>query len=219
MFLGHYGVAFGSKAVAPKASLGTLILAAQFLDLLWPVLVLTGLEHVRIDPGNTPVTPLDFYDYPISHSLLMVLLWGVSIGILYAALRKYPRGGWVVAAGVVSHWILDVISHRPDMPLAPALKTFVGLGLWYSPAATFAVEAALFAAGVVLYSRTTIAKDRTGRYAFWGLVALLAAIYILNLPGPPPPSDRAVAVVALLAWLFVPLGYWVDRHRSPRLSY
>jgi hypothetical protein len=218
MFLGHYAVGFGSKRAAPKTSLGTLILAAQFLDLLWPILVLTGVEHLRIDPGNTAVTPADFYDYPISHSLLTVLAWGAAFGLLYAAIQKYRRGGWVVAIAVVSHWVLDVLSHRPDMPLAPGLSTYVGFGLWYSVPATIAVETVLFAAGVYLYTRATIAKDKTGRYAFWSLVAFLAVIYALNLASPPPPSDRAVAWGALLAWLFVPWGYWIDRHRLPRIA-
>ena len=218
MFLGHYAVGFGSKRAAPKTSLGTLILAAQFLDLLWPILVLTGVEHLRLDPGNTAVTPLDFYDYPISHSLLTVLAWGVVFGLLYSAIQKYRRGGWVVAIGVVSHWVLDVLSHRPDMPLAPGLAPFIGFGLWYSVPATVIVEVALFAAGVYLYTGTTIAKDKTGRYAFWSLVAFLAVIYALNLTSPPPPSDRAVAWGALLAWLFVPWGYWIDRHRLPRVA-
>ncbi len=216
MFLGHYAVGFGSKRAAPKASLGTLILAAQFLDLLWPILVLAGIEHVRIDPGNTPLTPLDFYDYPVSHSLLTALAWGAALGLLYAAVQRYPRGGWFVAIAVASHWVLDVVSHRPDMPLAPGLHTYIGLGLWYSVPATIIVELALFAAGVYLYTRTTIAKDRTGRYAFWGLVLFLAIVYVLDLTSPPPPSDRAVAWGALLAWLFVPWGYWIDRHRIPR---
>jgi hypothetical protein len=218
MFLGHFAVGFGSKRVAPKTSLGTLILAAQFLDLLWPILLLTGIEHFRLDPGNTAVTPLDFYDYPISHSLLTVLAWGVAFGLLYSAIRKYRRGGWVVAIGVVSHWMLDVLSHRPDMPLAPGLSTYVGFGLWYSVPATIVVEVALFATGVYLYTNATVPKDKTGRYALWSLVAFLAVIYALNLTSPPPPSDRAVAWGALLAWLFVPWGYWIDRHRLPRVA-
>lgn len=106
MFLGHYGVALAAKKVAPRVSLGTMILSTQLADLLWPVFLILGLEHVRIDPGNTMVTHLDFYNYPISHSLVGLLAWSVLFGVVYYLLRRYPRGAWIVGAGVVSHWIL-----------------------------------------------------------------------------------------------------------------
>jgi membrane-bound metal-dependent hydrolase YbcI (DUF457 family) len=162
MFLGHFGVGFGAKAVAPKTSLGTLFLAAQFVDLLWPTFLLIGLEKVVIAPGITKVTPFDFTHYPFTHSLLISLVWAALFGGTYFLLRRYPRGAWICGAAVISHWLLDVLTHRPDLPLAPGGATRVGLGLWNSLPATLVVEFAIFGAGVWLYLSTTRAHDRTG---------------------------------------------------------
>ena len=119
MFLGHFGVGFGSKRFAPKTSLGTLFLAAQFIDLLWPVLLLVGFERVAIVPGITLVTPLDFAHYPWSHSLLAVVIWGLLFGCVYYLVRRYRAGAWVCGAAVISHWVLDLLLHRPDLPILP----------------------------------------------------------------------------------------------------
>ena len=213
MFIGHYAVAFAVKKAAPKVSLGTLFLAVQFLDLLWPILVLLGLEHMRIDPGNTAFTPLDFYDYPISHSLVTALVWSLGLGVVYAILRQYPRGTLIVAAGVFSHWILDFITHRQDMPISPWMETKVGLGLWNSIFGTVVIEGGLFLVCVAIYARSTIAKDRAGRYALWSLIGFLVLIWTINMLSPPPPNETAVAYSALLLWLLVPWGYWIDKHR------
>ncbi len=213
MFLGHYGVALAAKKVAPRTSLGTLFLSTQLADLLWPVFLLLGLEHVRIDPGNTVVTHLDFYDYPISHSLVGGLAWSVLFGVVYYLIRRYPRGAWIVGAGVVSHWVLDVIVHRPDLPIVPGGTTLVGLGVWNSLPATLVLEFGFLLAGFIVYSRATTPIDRTGRYALWALVGLLAVIYLANLFGPPPPSEMAIAYAGLAGWLLVTWGYWIDRHR------
>ena len=215
MFLGHYAVGFAAKRVAPRTSLGTLFLSVQLADLLWPIFLLLGLEHVRIDPGNTVVTPLDFYDYPITHSLVGALGWAVLLGLGYFIARRYSRGAWVVAGCVFSHWILDWITHGPDLLLMPGGTAHVGLGLWNSLWGTVLVEGSIFVAGAVLYWRFTSAQDRVGHYAFWSLVIILVAIYALNLSGPPPPSVRAIGIVGLAGWLFVPWGYWIDRHRRP----
>jgi hypothetical protein len=215
MFIGHFGVGFGAKKAAPQVSLGTLLLAAQLVDLLWPVFLLLGLESVRIDPGNTAVTPLDFVSYPFTHSLLTGVGWGLVFALAYFALRHNGRGALVVGLAVVSHWVLDWISHRPDMPLYPG-GAKVGLGLWNSVAGTVAVEGAIFIAGVALYLRTTRAKDRIGHWALWSLVLLLVLAYVGNLAGPPPPDVRSLAWVGVLMWVLVPWGYWIDRHRELR---
>ena len=213
MFIGHFGVGFGAKAAAPRVSLGTLLLAAQFVDLLWPLFVLLGVERVRIDPGNTAVTPLDFVSYPVTHSLLTGVGWAVLVGGAYLATRRRLRGAAVVAAAVVSHWVLDWVSHRPDLPIVPG-GSKVGLGLWNSVPATVVVESLIFAAGIALYLRATCARDRVGHWALWALVAFLAIAYAGNLAGPPPPSVKALGWVGLATWLFVPWGYWIDRHRE-----
>jgi hypothetical protein len=213
MFLGHFAVGFAAKRVAPRTSLGTLFAAAQLLDLVWPALVLLGVETVRVDPGNTAFTPLDFVSYPWTHSLLAVLVWGGAFSLAYRARGGSARGSWVVGALVVSHWVLDLVSHRPDLPLAPGAAK-VGLGLWNSVPATVVVEGALFAAGAYLYAAGTRPQNRAGRIAFWALVVLLVVIYLANM-GPPPPSARAIGAVGLLMWLFIPWAVWIDRNREP----
>ena len=214
MFVGHFAAGFAGKAAAPRASLGTLFLAAQLVDLVWPTLLLAGVERVRVAPGATAVTPLDFAHYPWTHSLLAVGAWALLLGGVYAAVRRYPRGAWVLAALVVSHWLLDAVTHRPDLPLAPGGEARVGLGLWGSVAGTVAVELALFAAGLALYLRATHARDHIGVWALAGLVGFLLAIYAANLLGPPPESARQIAVVGHAQWLLVGWAYWVDRHRG-----
>jgi len=216
MFLGHFGVGFGAKAAAPRTSLGSLLLASQLIDLLWPTLLLMGLERVAIAPGITRVTPLDFTHYPISHSLAAVLLWAVLFAGIYYGLRRYSKGTVVCGLAVVSHWVLDLLSHRPDLPLAPGSSLRVGLGLWGSLAGTLLVELAVFAVGVYLYVRTTRASDRTGTVALWALVGLLLVIYAGNILGPPPPSVSAIAWIGQAQWVLVAWGYWIDRHRRAR---
>ncbi|MEJ5992674.1 hypothetical protein WG902_21975 [Ramlibacter sp. PS3R-8] len=213
MFIGHFAVGFAAKRIAPRLSLGTAFMAAQFIDLLWPTLLLLGLESVRIAPGATAVTPFVFEHYPFSHSLVAVLGWAVLLGVGVGAARRSARVGGVVAALVLSHWFLDAIVHAPDLPLAPGFETLVGFGLWNSLSATLAVEVPLFAIGVWLYASSTRATDRTGRFALIGLVAFLAVIYVGNLFGPPPSSVRDIAVLGHAQWLLVLWGYWVDAHR------
>jgi hypothetical protein len=214
MFIGHYAIGLAAKKAAPKVSLGTLFLSVQLLDLIWPMLVLLGIEHVRIDPGNTAFTPLNFYDYPFSHSLVTVLGWSVAFGFIYFFLKKYTIGAWVVGAGVFSHWLLDFITHRPDLPFSPWSSSYLGLGLWNSYVGSVVVEGALFLVGVLIYTRATVAKDKTGTYAFWSLIAFLVLIWVVNMVGPPPPDVPSIAYASLSLWLLVAWGYWIDRHRQ-----
>jgi hypothetical protein len=214
VFLGHFGVGFGAKAAAPKTSLGTLFLAAQFVDLLWPTFLLVGLETVEIAPGITTVTPLDFTNYPITHSLVAALLWASLFAAAYYLLRRYPKGAWICGAAVLSHWLLDLLTHRPDLPLAPGTEARAGLGLWNSLPATLVVEFAIFAIGVWLYLRSTRALDRSGSVALWSLVGFLLFIYLSNIFGPPPPSTAAIAWVGQTQWLLVIWAFWIDRHRA-----
>jgi len=213
MFIGHFGAGFGAKAIAPKVSLGSLFLAAQFIDLLWPALLLLGVERVRIVPGATAVTPLLFEHYPVSHSLLAVLGWAIFVSCVYFLLRRQRAGALVLAALVLSHWGLDAIVHQPDLPLFPGSSTVIGLNAWSSLPLTLALELPLFALGVWLYARTTVAGDGVGRWGFWSLVAFLLAIYTTNLFGAPPPSAEAIAWVGQSQWLLVLWGYWIDAHR------
>jgi len=214
VFIGHFALGFAARRAAPKTSLGWLITAPIWLDAVWPVLVALGVERFRIAPGDTVYTPLAFDHYPWSHSLLMSAVWGLLLGGLVWRVTGDGRGAGVVAALVVSHWVLDWVTHRPDMPLWPGGPK-LGLGLWNSVPATMIIEGLMFVAGVALYLRATRARDRTGSIALWALVLFLAVSYLASSFGPPPPSQNAVIVPALVAVALIPLwAWWIDRHRE-----
>src|SRR4030095_841391 len=198
MFLGHYAVAFAAKKAAPKVSLGTLFMAAQLVDLIWPLFLILGIEHVKVTPGITAVTPLDFYDYPITHSLIGVLSWAFIFFLFYFYIRRDVKNSLIVAACVISHWILDLIVHRPDLPLTPSGDKLVGLGLWNSLSGTLVVELGLFIVGLAIYFNTTASKNKTGNVSLLSLSAVLILIYIGNLFGPPPPNETAIGYIGLL---------------------
>jgi len=216
MFLGHVAVGLAAKRGAPKASLVWLLAAPTLLDLLWPVFLAVGLEEVRIAPGITAVTPLDFVRYPISHSLLLSIVWGLLLAGFYFAAKNDRTGAAIVGLLVVSHWVLDWVSHRPDMPLTPWAGTKVGLGLWNSVPATLLVEGTMFGAALWIYARTTKSRDRVGTWSFAAFAALLAVIYLGNVFGPPPPSVAALKAVAFTGFLIPIWGGWFDRHRAVR---
>jgi membrane-bound metal-dependent hydrolase YbcI (DUF457 family) len=224
MFIGHFAVAFAGKRVAPRISLGTLFFGAQFLDLIWPILVLLGVEHLHIEPGVTKMNPLAFDAYPISHSLLLSLLWALLIGKIYYWKTRYRAGALMLGAAVFSHWVLDWLTHRPDLQLAPGSPLRVGLGLWNHPALTVLIEGSMYLLGVGSYAIQTRARDAAGRWGLVALVLVLGGFYVMNLNAPPPPNARVVAWMALALWLFVPWAAWVDRHRqsqqlpAPRLA-
>ena len=213
MFLGHYALGLAAKRASPRVSLGVLFLAVQFADILWPFLLALGLEEVRIHPGDTAFTPLEFVSYPYSHSLLLLVVWGIAIGWIFA--RRNRSDVTIVAALVVSHWVLDFVTHRPDMPLYPGGPK-VGLGLWNSVAATVAIELAIFAAGLWLYLRTTRPRDGVGGWGFALLMATLLLIYIGDALSPAaPPSVSALTVVAAIGGvLFTAWAWWADRNRT-----
>jgi membrane-bound metal-dependent hydrolase YbcI (DUF457 family) len=217
VFIGHFGLALAAKKVAPKPSLGTLVLAAQLVDGVWPVFLLLGWETAEIVPGITTVTPLLFKSYPYTHSLVAGVVWGALLGGAYYALRRDRGGALWLAALVISHWLLDFVVHRPDLPLWPGGPR-VGLGLWNSLPATLAVEFGLFGAGVWLYLNATRSRDRWGSVLLWLFVATLVVIYLGIVFGPPPPSVRVLALSGLLGWLFVAWAYGIDRHRVPAIA-
>ena len=230
MFIGHYGVALAAKRAAPGVSLGTFILAAQLADLVWPLMLLTGLEQVRLEPGATAVTPLDFVSYPFTHSLLALVGWAALLAGGYLIAHRRGRGGpeapgirrghsaAIVGAVVISHWVLDVLVHRPDLPLVPGLEPRVGLGLWNSLPATLTLEIAFLGIGTAAYLAATRAANSRGRWGLYALVALLGLIYAGNVFGPPPVDISVLPFMGLTLWLFVPFGYWVDRHRTPAVQ-
>jgi hypothetical protein len=208
VFLGHIAVGLAAKRAAPSVSLGTWLTSVQFVDLLWPIFLLAGLEHVRIVPGITAFTPLDFYDYPITHSLVGATVWAGIFGGVWLAVRRERWAAALLAAGVLSHWVLDVIAHRPDMPVLPN-GPYLGLGLWNSIPATVVVELTMFAIGIGVYVRS--GGSGRHRFSFWLLMAFLLVAYFAAAFGPPPPDPRTLAWSALALWILVPWAWWADR--------
>jgi hypothetical protein len=221
MFLGHYGVAFALKRAEPKLSLGTLFVAVQLADLLWGVFLLAGWEQVRIDPGYTAVTPLQFIEYPISHSLFGMAMWAlVGAAVYYSWPTRDTSRHWQAAAlvgvAILSHFALDLLVHVPDLPIAGQDSPRLGLGLWNNPTATLLLELAMLASGVAVYVafRSRRHPARPGRLA--SLVLILVAIYLVSFFGPPPPSVTAIAVTDIMGLLLLAaLAAWVDRRATP----
>ncbi len=214
MFIGHFGVGLGAKKLDSKPSLGTLFLAAQFIDLLWPIFLLLGIEQVEIDPGNTVFTPLNFIYYPFTHSLAGVLFWALLFAVIYYLIKKNSRTAILLGALVLSHWFLDLLTHAPDLLVVPGVELKVGLGLWNSLIFSIIIELAIIAVGTVYYLKVTKSKNKQGTYGFWGLIVFLLVIYIGNIFGPPPPDVETIAWAGNLQWLFIIWAYWVDKNRN-----
>lgn len=214
MFIGHFGVAFGLKRMAPRAPLAALVAAAVWADMLWTVFLLLGWEHVRMEAGATRWVPLDLYDYPLSHSLLMLSVWAVVLALAYRAWRSDTVGALAVGIAVLSHWVLDWLTHRPDMPLYPGGPRF-GLGLWNSIAGTLAVELPMFLGGAWLYATATRASDRIGRWGFWTYVAAPLTLYFLDHFNTSPVTAQDLAWSGLIGTaVLVAWAWWFDRHRE-----
>ena len=216
MFLGHYALGLAAKRLAPKTSLGALIAAPTLADLLWPVFLLLGWERVTVVPGPNPFLIFQFDSYPISHSLLTLVGWGLLFAFLYRMRTGNAQGAVILGLLVVSHWVLDYVTHRPDLPLFPWVTSpKVGLALWDSPVGTIIVEAIMFVAGIALYLKTTRARDRVGSYGLAAFLAVLVLSYLAALLSPPPTNIRALAIGGIVfGWLFVACAAWIDRHRE-----
>lgn len=214
MFIGHFGVGLAAKKIDSKPSLGTLFLASQFIDLLWPIFILIGIEKVQIEPGNTAVTPLNFISYPYSHSLFGVLIWAILLGAVYYMLKKNFRTSLLLGLLVLSHWILDLFTHRPDLQIFPWSDFKMGFGLWNSVPLTIIVEGSIFILGAYFYLSSTKSKNKKGKYGLWGLLIFLTLIYVMNFVGTPPTNINAIAIVGLSQWLLVAWAYWIDRNRN-----
>jgi len=216
MFIGHFAVGFAAKKFAPRTSLAALIAAPIFLDLLWPIFLLLGWEHVRIVPGITRYNSYDFYDFPWSHSLLMSVIWATGFSLIYYFASRYRTGALAIWIGVVSHWVFDWITHIPDMPLYPGGPQ-LGLGLWNHVAATMAVEIPLLAVGVWIYARFTRARDRIGQYAFIAYVFVLLALFIVDrLSTAPPTVSQTIWTAIIVEAVLLVWPWWFDRHRDLR---
>jgi len=220
MFIGHYALGCAGRATLrgrPAApSLGTWFMAVQWLDLVWPLGILSGIERVQVAGGDNPFLQLQFVHYPWSHSLLLAVVWAALFAGVYRWRTGNGRAALWLAGAVFSHWMLDFIVHVPDLPLYPGSETKLGLGLWHSVPGTLAVEFTLFAAAAALYLRATRPRDAVGRWACWALLAFLALGYVGTLFGPTPPSRVALGTTTLvLLWALVAWAAWIDRHRTP----
>ena len=213
MFIGHAAVALAAKPLLPRVNLALPLAAAFWVDMVWPVLLLVGVEQVKIDPGNTAFTPLDFVHYPWTHSLAAAIVWSFLFGMVCIRTGKFEA--LILGLLVFSHWVLDVLTHRADMPLWPGSDVMLGLGLWNSVPATLAVELTLFAIGIALYVRASPARDGIGFFAFWGLIAFLLVAYAGAAFGPPPPNVTAIAITGIAGGvLFTVWAWWADKHRG-----
>jgi hypothetical protein len=220
MFLGHYGVAFALKRAEPKLSLGTLFVAVQLADLLWGAFILLGWEHARIVPGYTAVTPLEFLDYPISHSLVAAIVWGVVAAAFYYSwptrdTTRHWQAAAIVGLAVFSHYPLDVLVHVPDLPIAGNDSPKLGLGLWNNPTATLIAELLVFGIGLALYVTLRSHRHPVRFFRVAVLVVVLVGAYLASVYGPLPPSMTVVAIsdIVILA-AAAALAAWADRRAS-----
>jgi membrane-bound metal-dependent hydrolase YbcI (DUF457 family) len=213
MFIGHFGLGLAAKGVEKRPSLGTMFIAVQWLDLLWPVLLLIGVEKFSIVPGNTVLTPLRFDYYPWSHSMLMAIAWGILFAIVYFLITKNRGSAVLMCFLVFSHWVLDWLTHTTDLQITPFSETRVGLGLWNYKWPAIIIELAIFIIGAIIYLTQTRAKGGAGRWVIWTLLIFLFVIHLMNIFGPPPNDVKAVAWVGLSQWLLVAWGYWADKNR------
>lgn len=219
MFIGHYGIGLALKKVEPRLSLGLLIFGAIMLDILFGLFLLAGVEHAKIIPGATVVSPFEFYDYPLSHSELGAVMWATAVFLAYWLWPKgdrtqRKRPAFILSVAIFSHFILDVISHRPDMTISGNNSSILGLSLWNSLAGTMIVELGLLFIGSALYMSATYSVSSSGKYGFALMILILMVLYIGNIFGPPPPDMISVAVTITAGQLaLVALAFWVDRNR------
>jgi hypothetical protein len=217
MFVGHCAVALVAKRAEPTINLGTFVFAAMFADFAWCVFMLLGVEHVQFKSGMGAGNYFYATNIAMSHSLLMDAVWATLLGSVYLLWRHFPRGALILFLVVLSHWLLDVVSHRPDMPIAPGMHAHVGLGLWNSIPATLLVEGGFWSLAIILYVRVTRPKSLTGTFVFWSGVVLLTLVWFSNIAGPPPQNPRAAPFASLIIFsVTVAWAYWVDGVRVPR---
>ncbi len=220
MFIGHYGVALAAKKVDKNIPLGLLFFATQFVDILFFLLILTGIERMTIVPGITASNPLDFTYYPYSHSLTASLLWA---GLFFVVFKIIPsksgsrnnRSALVIAAIVLSHFFLDVIVHRPDLPLFVDDSYKLGLGLWNYVITSSLIEILILVIGLWLYLKSTKGISFGGKYGMIIFAVFLVIMQMASLFMPPPPDIRGFAIFGLVYQLsMVGVTSWLDRKRK-----
>ena len=217
MFIGHFGLSFAAKKAAPKVSLATLFIATQFVDILWPFLLVLNIEKVAVVPGYTKTNAFEFLYFPYTHSLLMGVVWGAVVGGIYWLFKRDNRGAFIIALCVLSHWFFDLIVHTADLPLTPFNDYKVGLGLWNHVAITLVLEFVIFLAGTYSYATFTKAKNKMGKWMLWTLVILLAIVQLANTFGPTPSDSVMKLFVSFITFMaiIIALAFWVDKNREP----
>ncbi len=214
MLVGHFAVGLAAKRVAPAVSLGTLVLAAMLADVLWCAFMIVGVEHVEFRQAMGAANYFRATDIALSHSLLMDAAWAALLAAAYFLRRRAPFESWILFAAVVSHWVLDWIAHRPDMPLAPGTQTRLGLGLWAYIPVTVLVEGGFWLLAVLLFARSRHPTGRTGVYAYWIVVVLLTLAWYGNISGPPPRDPHIAPYASLTLFSFaIAWAYWMNRLR------
>jgi membrane-bound metal-dependent hydrolase YbcI (DUF457 family) len=215
MLVGHFAVGLVAKRMEPKISLGTFVLAAMAADLLWCVFMIAGIEHIEIKPGLGAANYIIADEIDFSHSLATDTIWAALFAFAYYLKRRNRRGAFVVFFVVISHWVLDFIAHKPDMPLAPGIQNYFGLGLWTSIPLTIVIEGGFWLLALALYIRVTQSKSRLGTYVFCGMVGFLTLAWYKNIVGPPQSSDPASMGVSSLIFFSLVVGwsYWMNRIR------
>jgi LexA-binding, inner membrane-associated putative hydrolase len=215
MFIGHFGLSFAAKKAAPKVSLGTLFIATQFVDIVWPFLLLLNIEKVAIVPGFTKSNALEFVYFPYTHSLLAGVLCGLAVALVHWLFKRDKKAAIVIGLCVLSHWFLDLLVHTVDLPLSPFGDSKFGFGLWNHVAVSLTIETILFLAGVYIYAVFTKAKTSGGKWGLWAFAMFLIIFNFSNTFGPPPPSDivtLSLTLITLIA-IIVLLAYWIDKKR------
>lgn len=216
MFIGHFGLSFAAKKVAPKVSLATLFMATLFVDIIWPFLLVFNIEKVAIVPGYTKSNALEFLYFPYTHSLLAGILWGLVVGFIYWLFKRDRQGSLVVGLCVLSHWFFDLVVHTADLPLSPFGDFKLGFGLWNHVAISLTIETIIFLTGVYIYANFTKAKTTAGKWGLWSFVVFLLIFHFANTFGPPPPDSimTLFATLLILTGIILSIAWLIDKKRE-----
>ena len=207
MFVGHYAAALAAKAVQPKAPFWTYVLGAQLVDVAWGGLVLAGVEKMSLDP-QLPGNPLVLSHMPYTHSLPAAVAWSLAAGLAAFFLLKLPRAA-AIAVGLVvlSHWGLDFLVHRPDLPLGFGGPK-VGLGWWNHPAPEQALEMGLLAIAATAWGWRRGLQGHSG----WSaplFVVLLISLQLISILLPPAGGPSHMVIASLSAYGLATLFAWL----------
>lgn len=223
MFIGHYGPAFIAATSRRSPRLGSLFIAAQLVDISFFSLLLLGVEHMRLVPGATKMNPMDLYDMPWTHSLVGALGWSAGFALLLWLWRRNTMAALIGGAVVLSHWLLDLLVHRPDLTIAGSPPP-LGLGLWNHPGIEIPLELALAFGGLAWFAARTRGRDWQGHVSIVALAVALAAFQAINWLAAQPatmvdPAPSTVPVTGLFAYaVLAAIAWWVGIARPIRAS-